>query len=220
MPAGDLERGLHVVPVARDHDADGLDLVHRRVGGVEETRRRVEADVPTDHVAELAIEVVHRDIILYGYYSGVAARLLAFIVILALPAGGHAAPAAPGFTVRLLDGKTSVDSRDLIGKKILVLRFQASYCKPYRSRDVEVVAIHVQDTTADTRSFVRRNKVNYPVALDPKLTIGNTFGFKGTPYTVVIDQKGEMVAQIHGQSAAARLPRILDELLKKEPKPS
>ena len=61
---------------------------------------------------------------------------------------------------------------------------------------------------------------SYPVALDPKLTIGNTFGFKGTPYTVVIDRRGEMVSQIHGASAVSRLPRILDELLKANPPPS
>jgi peroxiredoxin len=153
---------------------------------------------------------------------------LALALLLALATGSEAAPAAPGFKITMIDGKTLVDSREMIGKKILVLRFQASYCKPcakespafsrlyekYRTRDVEVVALHVQDTPNDTRNFIRRNKVNYPVALDPKLTIGNTFGFKGTPYTVVIDQRGEMVAQIHGQGAVARLPRILDELLK------
>jgi peroxiredoxin len=157
-------------------------------------------------------------------------RFLAAALLLALATTSTAAPAAPGFKVRLIDGKTTLDSRDLIGKKILVLRFQASYCKAcakeapalgrlfekYRSRDVEVLAIHTQDTAADTRTFVRKYKVTYPVALDPRLTIGNTFGFKGTPYTVVIDQRGEMVAQIHGESVA-RLPRILDELLKKSP---
>ena len=154
-------------------------------------------------------------------------------MLLAFTTGSEAAPAAPGFKVRLIDGKTTLDSRDLIGKKILVLRFQASYCKTcareapalgrlfdkYRSRDVEVVAVHVQDTAADTRAFVRKYKVTYPVALDPKLTIGNTFGFKGTPYTVVIDRRGEMVAQIHGASAVSRLPRVLDELLLKEEPP-
>jgi len=154
--------------------------------------------------------------------------LVVLALLLALVTGSEAAPAAPGFKITMIDGKTLVDSREMIGKKILVLRFQASYCKPcakespafsrlyekYRTRDVEVVALHVQDTPNDTRNFIRRNKVNYPVALDPKLTIGNTFGFKGTPYTVVIDQRGEMVAQIHGQGAVARLPRILDELLK------
>jgi peroxiredoxin len=156
------------------------------------------------------------------------ARFVVLALLVALTTGSEAAPAAPGFKVRLIDGKTSLDSRDLIGKKILVLRFQATYCKPcvkespalgrlldkYRERDVEVLALHVQDTAADTRAFVRKYKATYPIALDPKLTIGNTFGFKGTPYTVVIDQKGEMVAQLHGASAVSRLPRILDDLLK------
>ena len=138
-----------------------------------------------------------------------------------------AAPAAPGFRVRLLDGSRTVNSRDLIGKKILVLRFQASYCKPcarespalarladrYRPRDVEVLAIHVQDTAADARAFIRANRVAYPVALDPRLTIGNHYGFKGSPYTVVVDRNGEIVARLVGESAVARLPRILDALV-------
>ena len=47
--------------------------------------------------------------------------------------------------------------------------------------------------------------------------IGNRYGFKGTPYTVVIDRGGEMVSRVHGVSAVSRLPRLLDELLKKEP---
>jgi peroxiredoxin len=164
----------------------------------------------------------------------VSGRIVALVLLLAVAASVEAAPAAPGFKIALLDGKRSVDSRDLIGKKILVLRFQASYCKPcakespalarlfdrYRGRGVEVLALHVQDTTADTRAFVRRYKPTYPIALDPKLTIGNTFGFKGTPYTVVINQRGEMVEQIHGESVVGRLPRILDELLKQNPQPS
>lgn len=155
-------------------------------------------------------------------------------MLLVLAVGAAAAPAAPGFKVRLIDGKTSLDSRDLIGKKILVLRFQASYCKPcakespalgrlfekYKSRDVEILALHVQDTVADTRAFVRKYKVTYPVALDPKLTIGNSFGFKGAPYTVVIDQKGDIVAQMTGESAVSRLPKILDDLLKESPQRS
>ena len=160
--------------------------------------------------------------------------LLVSVLLLALVVGAAAAPAAPGFKVRLIDGKTSIDSRDLIGKKILVLRFQASYCKPcakespalgrpfdkYKSRDVEVLALHVQDTAVDTRAFMRKYKVTYPVALDPKLTIGNSFGFKGAPFTVVIDQKGDIVAQMTGESAVSRLPKILDDLLKEAPQRS
>jgi len=159
--------------------------------------------------------------------------LVVLVALLSLTSSAAAAPAAPGFKVRLLDGR-SLDSRDLIGKKILVLRFQASYCKPcaresaalgrlterYRERGVEVLAIHVQDATSDVRKFMRANKVTYPVALDPRLTIGNRYGFKGTPYTVVVDRQGEIVARLHGVSVVTRLPRILDELLKKETPPA
>ena len=155
--------------------------------------------------------------------------LLAFAALLLLAAAAHAAPAAPGFRLKTLDGRT-IDSKDLIGKKIIVLRFQASYCKPcvkespalskvaerYRDRDVEVIAVHVQDTVSDTKHFVETTKATYPVAMDPRLNLGNRFGFKGTPYTVVIDKKGEMVVRLHGENAVSRLPRMLDAILKRD----
>ena len=157
-------------------------------------------------------------------------KAILLAVVLAVAAVGHAAaePAAPGFRVRVLDSGRPFDSREMMGKKVVVLRFQASYCKPcareaaafgrlverYRGRDVEFLALHVQDTVAETRRFVRAQRIHYPVALDPKLTIGNRYGFKGTPFTVVIDRKGEIVARLAGESAVSRLPRILDEVLR------
>jgi peroxiredoxin len=152
---------------------------------------------------------------------------LALTLVAALPA--LAAPAAPGFRVKLLDQPRTFDSREMMGKKIVVLRFQASYCKPcareaealaklverYRDREVEFLALHVQDASADAKRFARDHRVNYAVALDPKGTIGNRYGVKGTPYTVVIDRKGEIAARLTGESAVTRLPRILDEALRR-----
>ena len=156
------------------------------------------------------------------------APLLAALMLVASAAA--AAPAAPGFRVRLLDSGKTVDSRELIGKKILILRFQASYCKPcarespalarladrYRARNVELLAVHVQDTAADARAFVKSNRVSYPVALDPRLTMGNQYGFSGAPYTVVVARNGEIAARIVGESAVTQLPRILDDLLRRD----
>ncbi|MGH7310562.1 MAG: TlpA family protein disulfide reductase [Candidatus Rokuibacteriota bacterium] len=163
-------------------------------------------------------------------------RVLALALVLAAgaaPGLGQAEnlPEAPGLRVELLNSSGVIDSRALTGKKVLVVRFQASYCRPcakesrafgqlvdrYRHRSVEFVALHVQDTVADTRKFIRAQKVGYPVALDPQLIIGNRFGFKGTPYTVVMDLKGELVAQLHGESALTRLPAILDDALREAP---
>jgi peroxiredoxin len=190
----------------------------------------VEAHVPGDRLPEIAFEVVHG-----RYYTGVlrpAWRVLILLVALAVPAA--AAPAAPAFRAPLLDGSGSVDSGGLIGKKIVVLRFQASWCKPcgresaaldrvaarYRDRGVEVIAVHVQDTVADARRFARERKVTYTIVLDPRLSVGNRFGFKGTPYTVVIDRRGEMVERLHGESVVLRLPRVLDGLLAEQQRPT
>jgi len=162
------------------------------------------------------------------YYIVMPRPLVTIAMLLALATAAAAAPAAPGFRVKTLDGRT-LDSTTLIGRKVVVLRFQASYCRPcareaaalggvierYRERDVQFIAVHVQDTLTDTRAFVRAHHVTCPVALDPRLTLGNRFGFKGTPYTVVIDRRGEIAARLTGEGAPGRLPKLLDALLAK-----
>ena len=154
--------------------------------------------------------------------------MLAFL-LLVTPAA--AAPAAPAFALTTLDAR-KIDSRAVIGKRVLVIRFQASWCRvcaaeapgierlyqKFRPRGVEVVAVHVQDTEADARAFLKTHGASYPAGLDPRLRTANRFGFKGTPYTVVIDKKGEMVARIHGSADETRLARTLDPLLRTPPR--
>jgi cytochrome c biogenesis protein CcmG/thiol:disulfide interchange protein DsbE len=154
--------------------------------------------------------------------------VLAALTVLLATGPALAAPAAPAFTVSLLDGSGHFDSRAHIGKDTLVVRFQASWCKvcneeaagleriyqKYRTRGVSLISVQVQDTEADAKKFLKANKATFPAGLDPHLKIANRFGFRGTPYTVVINRKGEMVARIHGRSDEARLSRILDPLVK------
>jgi cytochrome c biogenesis protein CcmG/thiol:disulfide interchange protein DsbE len=145
------------------------------------------------------------------------ALALGAILLAAAPAA--AVPTAPAFTVTLLDGSGHFDSRAQLGKRVLVVRFQASWCKvcneeaemvervykKYHAGGIELVSVHVQDTEADARHFLEVNKASYPAGLDPRLKIANRFGFRGTPYTVVISQRGEIVAGIHaGRRGSAR----------------
>jgi peroxiredoxin len=153
--------------------------------------------------------------------------LAAAALLIVLSSGAHGAPAAPGFRVKQFDGTRTFDLRDMMGKKVVVLRFQASYCKPcakesaalsrlterYAPRGVEVLALHVQDTAQDVRRFMRTQKPGYAIALDPKLVVGNRYGAKGTPYTVVVDRKGEIILRHAGQGAIGRLPKVLDDAL-------
>lgn len=153
--------------------------------------------------------------------------LLAALALALFTAPAAAAPSAPGFTLHLLDGG-AFESRSLIGKKALVVRFQASWCKvcveeapalqrlydKYGPSGVELVAVQVQDTVTDARRFLDSHHATYPAGLDPRLTIANRFGFKGTPYTVLISKRGEMVARLRGRIDEARLARMLDALIK------
>lgn len=52
------------------------------------------------------------------------------------------------------------------------------------------------------------------VALSLHLSRRHVFKAKGTPYAIVIDKKGEIVARIPGRSGDARLARVLDPLVK------
>jgi peroxiredoxin len=156
-----------------------------------------------------------------------AAVLVLIVAALTVRAPAAAAPASPAFQVKLLDSQARFDSRQRLGKRPVVVRFQASWCKVcrrevagfgrvverYRARGVDFIALHVQDTASDVRKFVRAHRIGYPVALDPRLTIANRFGFEGTPLTLVVDRKGELAARIEGASAVTRLPRVLDEVL-------
>jgi peroxiredoxin len=156
----------------------------------------------------------------------VRAFVLAALLV-AVGAPTQAAPVAPVFTLRLLDSRGTFDSRDALEKKVVVVRFQASWCRPcaregpalerlyerYRRRGVEVIGVQVQDTAADARRFLHDHGATYPAGLDPRLTVANRFGLKGTPYTVVIGRDGKVVTRIHGESAVRQLPRILEPLL-------
>jgi thiol-disulfide isomerase/thioredoxin len=158
--------------------------------------------------------------------------LFAALLALLCAAPALAAPPAPGLKVTLLDGSGAFDSRALIGKKILVVRFQASWCKAcaeeapaierlyarYRARGVALVAIHVQDTEADARRFLAEHRQTYPAGLDPRLAIARRFGFRGTPYTVIVDRRGEIVRRFHGRASEGLLARTLNGLLQEQPR--
>jgi len=155
-----------------------------------------------------------------------AAAALAFLAIEAAPVA--APPAAPAVRMPLLKGGETFDSRALIGKKVLVLRFQASWCKTcaaqaaglqrvyerYRSRDVEVLALHVDDTEPDARAFLAAHRATYPVALDPGLRVANRFGFKRAPYTVIVNKRGEIAGRLDATADEARLAAAIDAALK------
>src|SRR6266436_5121381 len=158
-------------------------------------------------------------------------RLLAALAVAALlftPAPASPAPAAPAVRVPLVAGGEPFDSRSLIGKKVLVLRFQASWCKScsaqaasiqrlyerYKDRGVEFLAVQVDDPERQARAFLQSHGATYPAALDPGLRVANRFGFKRAPYTVIVNKRGEITARLDATANESRLAAAIEAALK------
>ncbi len=153
---------------------------------------------------------------------------LAVAALLVAPSPASPAPAAPAIRVPLIAGGEPFDSRSLIGKKVLVLRFQASWCKScsaqaagiqrlyerYRDRGVEFLAVQVDDPERQARAFLQSHGATYPAALDPGLRVANRFGFKRAPYTVIVNKRGEIVARLEATADESRLAAAIEAALK------
>ena len=158
-------------------------------------------------------------------------RFLAAVALAALvlaPSPGAAAPAAPAIRVTLITSGETFDSRALIGKKVVVLRFQASWCKTcasqaagiqriherYKDRDVVLLALQVDDSGRDARAFLKTHGATYPAALDPSMRVANRFGFQRAPYTVIVNKRGEIAARLDPTADEARVAAAIEAALK------
>jgi peroxiredoxin len=118
------------------------------------------------------------------------------------------AGSVPDFALKRIDGST-FKLGDHIGKKIIVIDFWATWCKPckkflkkldalYRDQEetVEVLAISTDDASALSKveSYVKGRRFAFTVLLDPDAAVSRIFNPSGKiPFTVIIDKKGDIV---------------------------
>jgi peroxiredoxin len=110
------------------------------------------------------------------------------------------------FTLAELDGK-SWTLKELRGKVVLV-NFWATWCPPCRKempdletlyrdfKDQNFVILAISDEDAGkVKPFVAKQKVTYPILLDPGRKVHELFEVVGIPKTFIYDRDGKLVAQ-------------------------
>lgn len=112
---------------------------------------------------------------------------------------------APDFELTTLDGK-KVKLSDYRGQKV-ILNFWASWCPPCKAemphmqkfyeknKDNNITILAVNLTSLDkgseaVQTFIKKNKLTFPVLLDEKGEVGKTYQAVAIPTSYIIDQKG------------------------------
>jgi len=134
---------------------------------------------------------------------------------------------APDVTLQTMDGRT-INLGEQPGKVILV-NFWATWCAPCRkeipdlvnlyselqSEGLEIVGIAVDQEGAEVvKPFVKKQKINYPIVLDPDQSTESHFeAMYGLPTTYVVNPEGKIVRRILGIFPIEKMKPRLKEML-------
>ena len=160
-------------------------------------------------------------------------KLLFLIICLVLPLSvfpqNNQTEKLPSVVLKDLKGKT-VKIEDFKGKVIL-LNFWATWCPPcraeipelikwqteYQSRGLQIIGITYPPTNhAKVRSFVRKNKINYPILFGSKKTKALFDSGETMPFSVVIDREGNIKEFIEGVIFADEFDEKIKSLLESD----
>jgi cytochrome c biogenesis protein CcmG/thiol:disulfide interchange protein DsbE len=141
-----------------------------------------------------------------------ALLVIAVLAVASTQANGRTAPSV---RLRAIDGST-VELKNLNGK-VLLVDFWASWCLPckavfpklnalhdeFKRKDVEVVAINVDEKRRDADAFLAATPHTLRVLLDPRMAAADAFRVRQIPTAFVIDRSGTIRYTHEGYSVEA-----------------
>jgi peroxiredoxin len=118
---------------------------------------------------------------------------------------------APAFSLPRLDGQGELSLADLRGRVVL-LNFWATWCKPCEDEmpamqrlwqrlagpGFELVAVSVDDGSADVEAFRARLGLGFPILLDPARDVAHAYQSFRYPESYLIDRDGRILARYIG----------------------
>src|SRR6059036_927370 len=110
------------------------------------------------------------------------------------------------FTLPTADGKTFRLS-DHYGKMVF-LNFWATWCEPckeempamerlwrgHKDQGFVMVGVSLDSNPKVVPPFIAQHKLTFPIALDSKMEVANTYGVRALPTSFIVDREGRMTA--------------------------
>ena len=99
--------------------------------------------------------------------------------------------------------------------KVVMINFWATWCPPcreempamerlwqlHKDQGFVIVAVSLDADPAVVKPFVDQYKLTFPVALDPKMDLGNAYGVRALPSSFIVDTQGYLAALALGPRA-------------------
>lgn len=152
---------------------------------------------------------------------------MVLLAILPVVGVGQTGQKAPTLSLKDLQGR-NVRLSNYKGKVVLI-NFWATWCPPcraempdlikmqkeYRGRGLQVIGVtYPPQTVGEVRRFIRKLRVNYPVALGTKETKALFDQGETLPITVIIDREGNFRELIEGILLPEEFEQKIKPLLK------
>ena len=134
---------------------------------------------------------------------------------------------AKDFTLGNLEGSL-VSLKDFQGK-VVFLNFWATWCPPcraempameklwqkFREEEFVILAVDVREGKEKVSSFVKENGLTFPVLLDSRGGVANTYGIRAIPTTYLLDPEGRIVGKALGARnwASQDAFKLIEQLL-------
>ncbi len=113
---------------------------------------------------------------------------------------------ADDFTLKMPDGKT-FRLMDYRGRVVFV-NFWATWCPPcreempamerlyrqHKDQGFVLLAVSLDADPAKVPPFVRQGSFTFPIGLDPKMDVANTYGVRALPSSFIVDREGQLAA--------------------------
>lgn len=114
-------------------------------------------------------------------------------------------------------------TKETIKDKILILDFWATWCPPCREsipvfnalhqseKDVIIIAVSIDQDPSILPNFIRKNKINYSVAVSNRQLNDAVNGIQGVPTAIIFDKKGRLIKKVVGFHNKAFFKEIINE---------
>lgn len=131
---------------------------------------------------------------------------------------------APTFEVDVLDGE-AFKLEDVLGKKVVMLDFWATWCGPcvaalpeisaaadeMKDKDVVFYTVNLREDPEAVKEFLKEQKLDVPVLLDAEGEIGDLYKAEAIPQTVLIGKDGR-VQVVHVGFGGDAKKKLIEEL--------